>query len=609
MALRKRTFQTITCFLTGALFVSSAFANVIPNRPGKVEVPNQDVTAGATNLYDVTVDENAAFRSGIRFTDIPAAQSAGPYFDSNRHQFDFQTDVDGEVEFSTRAIVPSAQVITGGRPNSFLLKPAGKNIPIQVQVQNVDGRGDLVEGDFSTLIFDESASPESPLVQFDPWPKLFLSDKPGNAEPTNPLQFLMGEAVEVYEYITSQSEKILPVAFRVFLSGIVPDGTTFVDEDLDQEGGYPTDYTGGTNVRENSVETHLQASGGAISNISVAFTSKIQYDMTDDDSSTRTVVFPGGNLGNNVGGEPLFDLAQMEGAIGADNTDISGIMLGADIEGQILTQDENYTYQEGGGIDDMRVLRMGNVRAKDVREAITRNAYVQTRASLANDSSSTRDFDVTAFVDGEVTYFKNGMVRLGAGGTPSAPRVINDGRHTIVIENGNLLIAGDMRYATADDSLGVVLINSRAGAKPQIGNIFVYTEVKNFVGTYFADGALTSTVNNVNPKMIDLLDREDKDILGNQLLLEGTLLTQNTLGGGMLEPLINPWGPENDRAEAQKYDLHFIRRYYPQTDEEGNPSNEGSCVVTNGACDPNKHSFVIRPDSRIQNVPPPGFRE
>ncbi len=597
------------------LISGTVFANVISDRPGTGAFRNQDVTVGGTNLYDVTSNADQSFANGLRFTDLSATQSpGGVYLEENTQKFDFISNIDGEVEFSARAIVPSGQVVTGSQPDTFLMKPTEKNIPFEIDVQNVDGHGDLIADDFTTLIFDSNSNPVSPPVQFDPWIKLFLSDKPGNALPTNPLQFLFGELQRVYEYATTQSTKILPNAFKTFLSGIAPAGTTFVDEDLDQEGGLEKDFTGGgANAQEDSADTHLQATGGAIKDIAVAFTSRVQYDVNETDG-TRTVLYPGGNLGNNVGGSTLFDLSAMQGAIGADNTDISGIIVGADIEGQVLTQGDNYSYQETGGVDDTRVLRMGNITVTDMREDITRNAYELIRSLPANEGSGTRDFDVTDFVDNKVTYFKGGTVRIGNGGTPESPRIIDDGRHTIVIEDGNLLVAGDMRYASVDDSFGVILINNQADVKPIIGNIFVLNNVKNFVGTYFSDGSLTSTINPSNPNILDGLDREDSDILGTQLLLEGTLLTRNTLGGGMLEPLISPWGAGTDRTEAQKYDLHFMRRYYPEYSVdpetgEQSQSNEDKCVITNGECDLNKHSFVVRPDGRVQNVTPPGFEQ
>lgn len=145
------------------------------------------------------------------------------------------------------------------------------------------------------------------------------------------------------------------------------------------------------------------------------------------------------------------------------------------------------------------------------------------------------------------------------------------------------------------------------------------------MGTYFADGGLTSTGTPSAPSINETLDRDtgDKDgtsILNKQLLLEGTLFTRNTLGGGMMEPFIDPWGAEmgataatTDRAKAQRYDLHFVRRYYEKVRLGPGGSvvtNPGDCLNTDGTnCDPNKHAFVIRPDGRVLSVPPPGFEQ
>ncbi len=524
----------------------------------------------------------------------------------------WDTNEGGQGQIGLKALIPSGSLI-GNRDRATLFKPETKTTAFGFDVPNVDKEGSILPTKKYITLFDN--------INFDAWVKLFLSDNPGNIEPTNPLQFLIGAMQTVYEYTTTQTPDNLPDDFDIHLRGHSPAGTIFKDEDLSEEAGIKRDFIGIGNTHENNVSTHLQARGGVLKDIGVSFSSVVDYFIDEDANPTtpedlRHILYPGGNLGNNVGGEPLFDRTEMEGAIGADNTDISAIIVGADVEGQVLTQGENFTYQETGGVDDARVLRMGNVTAADVREEITRNAYQIIRGSVPNESGVQRVFDVTNFEDGGVTYFKGGIVQIG---DPLSDLSVSSGKHTIVIEDGNLFVAGNFTYASPHDSLGIILINTTTGVKPDTGNIFILNNVKHFVGTYYADGSLTSTTKLSSHFIADEVNREDTSILGNQLLLEGTLLTKNTLGGGMLEPLINPWGLEQERAyaEAQKYDLHFVRRYMPpkpQVDPETGESvpvedaDNDKCVKLDPkTCDPNKHAFVIRPDRRVSEVPPPGF--
>ena len=152
--------------------------------------------------------------------------------------------------------------------------------------------------------------------------------------------------------------------------------------------------------------------------------------------------------------------------------------------------------------------------------------------------------------------------------------------------------------------------------------------MERFVGSYFADGTLTSTnwlqAVNQNYANVSSIDRDAEEAylstsLGIQLLLEGTLLTRNTLGGSTISTMVDPWSDSTtDKEKAQFYDLDYVRRYNAReylvvAEEGGVPSmsfrGDNPCVKGGGTsgCDINLHSFVIRLDGRVQTVPPPGF--
>jgi hypothetical protein len=219
------------------------------------------------------------------------------------------------------------------------------------------------------------------------------------------------------------------------------------------------------------------------------------------------------------------------------------------------------------------------------------------------------------------------------------------GQGTIIVDGGNLFLAGDLRYADENASLGVIVFHSQydevfgEGHYPSWGNIFVQSQVHHMVGSYYADGSLISTNDIADPSISSEAAKEaaydpegeavpyrsDQDIFGHQLVLEGTLFTRNTIGGSLGEgpEWRTPWGVTEDQITAQRYDLHFMRRYYPPRYQENTTGASGQFHLRGDLledadnflcaknmlheCDPNKHAFVIRVDGKAVNIPPPGF--
>ncbi len=258
------------------------------------------------------------------------------------------------------------------------------------------------------------------------------------------------------------------------------------------------------------------------------------------------------------------------GAIGY-NYDLTPENIRADIEGGIL-----------GDIDDTfntfdNAIEIGAIQATDLRENIVENAVRLSRG--VSDTLPSGDF-ANWFTDKNVVVV-TGDVTLS---TSSASINMPTGKNTLIIKDGNLIIADDMQYQNNADSVGFILINSNPGVKPAKSNIFVRSNVKNIVGTYYADGAIMtndgSSISTGNPGSTD------------QLLLQGTLYTNNTLGGFFNTR--TPWGDDSSE-ESQKYDLHYVRRY------------NGSNGTAAPGASPNPHAFVIRVDGKAIQSPPPGF--
>jgi len=598
---------------SGTIFIKDRFGNVIHGNQTVIDnrlSPREEIaqfthnTSGPLSVYAPnSVVANAAFENGLRWGEGNGAVGTSipnPVIDNNVHKYTFYSDA-GRHNFSFTAMIPTIEVLESSNSHlhdAYLSKKITRGAYLKFRVQAVGHDGQPTLGEYTEVI-------RSLDTQFDPWIKAQLSNR-SNGGTVAPFQFLIGPEQTIYaigdtehvgKFFPSNCSEDLNTA--IWIKGQHPPDTEFNDEDLN-----PTEIHLLPGERRVSipVRTHLRVMTGPIKDINVAFTSHVRYGVREG-SICHVIKYPGGNLGNQVGEEFVFNSDQLEDGIKSDNTDVSGIVIGADIEGQILTrQTDEFVTHDTVDFKKTNIIQMGNVTTDDIREDVTRNAYKLIR----NKASVSGVVDLSNLTDGGVLYYKGGSVRL-IGDT------VGPGRHTIIIEDGNLFIENDFDYATTgNNSLGFILINSNQTQKPTTGNIFIKNKVKHFVGTYFADGSIMSTTKE-NPGINDGTVRDTKAAenpntgLGRQLILDGTLFTRNTFGGAMVEgEYLNPWGRESDRDGAQKYDLHFMRRYYPR---QGDPSYANRYCVkdSNNNCDPNKHAFVIRPDGRVQNNPPPGF--
>ncbi len=133
------------------------------------------------------------------------------------------------------------------------------------------------------------------------------------------------------------------------------------------------------------------------------------------------------------------------------------------------------------------------------------------------------------------------------------------GVRTLVIRGASLYIKNDMYYDPSKPSmLGVVI---QKDANNNGWNLYIDPLVTNVVGAYIVDGSLMSYdsikwVLGANASIADLK---------NQLHIFGTIVSENTIGWSRQIPtkcpnLLN--APCANIADAQKYDLNYLRRYY-----------------------------------------------
>ena len=326
----------------------------------------------------------------------------------------------------------------------------------------------------------------------------------------------------------------------------------------------------------------------------LSFSSKISY-VINDGSGNKNIIYPSGAIGSNI-----------PGGAGADdytNTNIEVTAIGASIEGKMLGSSEETFLQDG------ETLRVGKNTFADVREEIFQNSIRLTRGISPKTDVSTITFDNNWFATESIVLVENQDVLINVAQLPT-------GKNTLIIKNGNLIVDGDFEYANNLDSFGFILINDVVSDFPEKANILVRADVKRMVGTYFGEGVFaTIPVNAIDPVLSDVSNGNAGNI--TQLILEGALLTHNTLGGGFLRGgatlYKTPWGTTADATLAARYDLHYVRSYIPLYDlvDPYPQINLDKCVPGPGGvgvdCDTNRHAFVLRIDGKVTQLAPPGF--
>jgi len=251
----------------------------------------------------------------------------------------------------------------------------------------------------------------------------------------------------------------------------------------------------------------------------------------------------------------------------------------------------------------------------DWRRRMSRNFIWLTRGVLP---SSNTEFNVNTDFDGSGIAFVKGVdLKITGLGDLEAPIVYGGGEKTIIVEDGNVVINRDLVYKSKNDSLGIIIINSKPRDLAR-GNLFVRETVKKIVGSYFLDGALLSSTELEKPDMNEIIeDRETtpnqnlRAPLARQLLIEGLLVSRNTLGGADLSNPIGPNGQRVARKLGLIYDLNYVRRYEPPFDIDGvrvaDKDNRYCYKPVGDRCYPNPAPLIIRYDDRIENIPPPAF--
>ncbi len=601
---------------------------------------------GRDDFYNLEQrSDPAAYLSGLRFRNhIDKTISVDTKWQS--------VDDDGGTKVELVSFLPTAETVIlenvcgDGRSFYALKEPKDMLVPLEIQALGYNP-----DGSRRPYGFFERIEAQVP-VHFD---VPFLGGVSLSGDFANPLP----------DTIHPQSNGILPVFIHGDIHGakndfekfqVSVDGFSslrgFKDKDFaDPEVDKTYDFDD-SKVRHPDKTKLIPVPGRGRGDKGFSFSSLITYTVPASISGVGTpieVSYPAMAFGYPRGcGVALTDLDGVMGSLEIPELEERN----ADVEGRFLAKNENVFIDEDADLTEMYLEKFDNTRIRsDLMESVrSLTTGVDPANSHVDKVVVLRANDLEAFEDGGITYYKGVTVVLA---DEAQEKMELTGRHTIIIEDGELMIGDDLVYLdNAQDSWGFVLFNSHYDAPPfdastglysinrndgdltndLYGNIFVANTVKQMVGTYHADGVFTSTIEDPisiasGANVLDILDtsinrspRPNPDHLFNQLVLTGMLNSNNTFGGSMFEEkMVDPWGRYVYHSSvgdmyAKIFDLHFVRQFlYSAVDPD---EVEGYCSKVDGAddrslddgCYENGHPFVIHVDNKVTTSPPPGFR-
>ena len=170
---------------------------------------------------------------------------------------------------------------------------------------------------------------------------------------------------------------------------------------------------------------------------------------------------------------------------------------------------------------------------------------------------------------------------------------------TIIVEGGNLYLKSNLEYSNSTSNLWVIVLED---SWKRWWNIYVNPSVTKLVWSYYADKSMIS----YNGTELDW--NTPQAVLKHQLYLLGSVMSENTIWGSRKNPVECPYfvpsGSCTTRAQAQKYDLNYLRRYYIAPNNT--PAN-GWTANYPSSSDYYKHPMIIEYNPLIQTSPPPLF--
>lgn len=536
------------------------------------------------NLFSTTVTDSDDANEGISFRN---GLKIGASNFTSASKIPFSWDRLSPSSWNVTSLAPSIEKINiGDFPGNHLSTVVDKLLSFSID-------------NLPTIEEDGSIGARS--ISFDSIPAFLRFGSPIEVEPMfSPPQFAFGEEIEVHSVLnyptivnglsTLINTNLKSISEHEFAD---PNATT-----TDEEGNpvvvlepinIDHTFTNIVDLETNAIPRIVYAASAYDTPGDVALVTRASYSI-----GGTPVEFVAGGIG-----DPLLESIEAVGAVPADvlgfnDEDLGMTMTGVSIEGLVLGDEDQMYLVEG---DDNKIASLGAVNKKDVREEISQNSYKLVR-NASNVIKDVDDFNWNLFTDDQEVVVVDLSEEALAEATLSLSGQLPSGQKTLIVLNGNVAFTGDVTYGdTANDSFGLVLIRDKAGKNPERGNIFVRGNVQQLSGSMFADGSFFANDTN-NLEDVNSGNRD------NQLVLTGSLLARNTIGGSRRisgeGQFFTPWETSTDAEFTKRFDLHEVRKYY-----EG---GSGSCTNAGAGCDVNKASFVIRVDQKSTLLPPPGFR-
>lgn len=275
--------------------------------------------------------------------------------------------------------------------------------------------------------------------------------------------------------------------------------------------------------------------------------------------------------------------------------------------------DHIYSIYSGSTLNNIGGMSFGEM-SEEIRRNVANLTRNETGHPLPQVISTWTDKD--RINGGKVLYFKGSpsdkVLTLGGG----SDFVIPDTAGTIIVEGGDVYIKNNLKYGNdglGNGSLGLIVMKDASGNG---GDVYIDPAVTNLVGGIYAEGSLMGASDSAPANSIEndeIYDgfNGDKTDLNNQLLIKGTLITHNTIGGSRQNPIDFPvtvdetCGSLNDGSMnqecAERYDLNYIRNFVTSGSTALNGGSFANPQPTSNA------PFVIEYDPRIQTNIPPAF--
>ncbi|MEF2174974.1 MAG: hypothetical protein V3575_00770, partial [Candidatus Absconditabacteria bacterium] len=199
----------------------------------------------------------------------------------------------------------------------------------------------------------------------------------------------------------------------------------------------------------------------------------------------------------------------------------------------------------------------------------------------------------------------NNGVKLKVGNVKLSSLIneISSGKiQTLIVKNGNFIFDVDLKLTKS--SFGLIVFkdtNDYNLLTLNEGNIIVNSNVKSIDAIMYADGAVISA--DESGKVFTTNDSYRTTQLNSQLIINGSLFTKNTIGGGILgesgEYVLPGGKTTKDLDAAILYDLNYLRRSNRGCDKNSN----GTCTDKGEYVEP----LVIIFNSILNSNPPKGF--